>query len=401
MDFDTLKKLRFENESKVVLFILDGLGGLPAGPDAVTELEAAKTPNLDRMASEGICGLHQAIGPGITPGSGPAHLGVFGYDPLKYQVGRGVLSALGVNFELRAGDIAARGNFCTIDEEGLITDRRAGRIPTETNEALCAKLRSVKVSGAEVFVETVKEHRLLVVFRGDGLSHDLKDTDPQAVGVAPLDPVATSKAAEKSVGVVKEFLSKAREVLADSSPANMMTLRGFAEKPDLPLFGETYGVRAGAIASYPMYRGVAKLVGMEVLETGLEVPDEFTTIEKRWNEFDFFFIHVKKTDSTGENGDFDGKVQVIEMVDELLPRILDLGPSAMVVTGDHSTPSLMRSHSWHPVPTLLWGQNVRPDGVKEFGERACLAGALGVRLPAIDLMPIAMAHAGRLEKFGA
>ena len=401
MDFDTIKRLSVPNDNKVVLFIFDGLGGLPSGPGNKTELEAAGTPNLDRMAREGICGLHQAIGPGITPGSGPAHLGVFGYDPLIHQVGRGVLAALGVNFELRDGDVATRGNFCTVDSGGLISDRRAGRIPTETNQELCAKLREITINGAEVFVETVKEHRLLVVFRGDGLSDQIKDTDPQAVGKAPLDPIAITAGAEKTAALVKQFLAKAKEVLSDSSPANMITLRGFAQKPDWPLFGDIYNLKPAAIAGYPMYRGVGKLVGMEALETGSEVSDEFDTLEKRWNDFDFFFFHVKKSDSTGENGDYDGKVHVIEMVDEMLPRLLDLAPGAVLLTGDHSTPSAMKSHSWHPVPALIWGNNVRPDGVVEFGESACLAGGLGARLPAIDLMPIAMAHAGRLEKFGA
>lgn len=401
MEFSLLKKLQVEQDSKIVLMIMDGLGGIGSGPGNKTELETAQTPNLDRLASEGICGLHQPIGPGITPGSGPAHLGVFGYDPIKHQVGRGVLEAIGINFELSDGDVAARGNFCTIDSDGLITDRRAGRIATETNVKLCEKLRTIKVPGVEVFVDPVKEHRLLVVLRGEGLSGDIEDTDPQAVGKTPLDPVARSQAAERTAGLFKQFLDQARSVLADESPANMMTLRGFASRPSWPTYREVFGVRAGAIASYPMYRGVASLVGMDVLETGPEVPDEFATLEERWNDYDFFFFHVKKTDSYGENGDFDAKVHVIEDVDSQLGRLLDLKPDVVIVTGDHSTPAAMQSHSWHPVPALIWGRNVRPDLVTEFGERACVAGALGNRIPAIDLMPIAMAHAGRIEKFGA
>jgi 2,3-bisphosphoglycerate-independent phosphoglycerate mutase len=401
MNFSILKKLQVENDSKIVLLIMDGLGGLPLGPGGKTELETAKTPNLDRLAAEGVCGLHQPIGSGVTPGSGPAHLGVFGYDPIEHQVGRGVLEAIGINFPLSDGDVAARGNFCTIDAKGLITDRRAGRIATEINVGICKKLKTIKVPGVEVFVEPVKEHRLLVVLRGKGLSGAIDDTDPQAEGKAPLDPIATDPAAEKTAAYFKEFLAKAKEVLADSHPANMMTLRGFASRPSWPTYREVFGVRSAAIASYPMYRGVASLVGMDVLETGSEIPDEFTTLEERWSDYDFFFFHVKKTDSYGENGDFDAKVHVIEDVDRQLGRLLALKPDVLIVTGDHSTPAAMKSHSWHPVPVFIHGRNVRSDLVTSFGERACLSGGLGNRIPATELMPIAMAHAGRIEKFGA
>ncbi len=401
MDFSILRKLQIRNDKKVVLLIMDGLGGLPFAPGGKTELETAKTPVLDRLAAEGVCGLHQPIGAGITPGSGPAHLGVFGYDPIAHQVGRGVLEAIGINFDLQDGDVAARGNFCTVDEAGLITDRRAGRIATELNEKLCEKLRTIEVPGVEVFVDPVKEHRLLVVLRGEGLSGDIEDTDPQAEGKAPLEPKPLSAASEKTAGLFKRFLDQARKLLSDEHPANMMTLRGFASRPKWPGYRDVFGVRAAAIASYPMYRGVASLVGMDVVETGQEIADELATLEQLWNEYDFFFFHVKKSDSYGENGDFDSKVHVIEEVDAHLRRLLDLKPDVIVVTGDHSTPAAMKSHSWHPVPVLIWGSTVRPDTVTEFGERSCAAGALGSRIAAVDLMPIAMAHAGRIEKFGA
>ncbi len=401
MDFEILKRLHVENESKVVLFIMDGLGGLPSGSEGKTELEAAHTPNLDALAAKGICGLHEPIGPGITPGSGPAHLSIFGYDPIQHQVGRGVLSALGIEFDLQEGDVAARGNFCTIDKNGLITDRRAGRIPTETNKKLCEKLRTIKVPGVEVFVEPVKEYRLLLVLRGTGLEGAIADTDPQQVGKEPLDPRAYDSASEKTAGLVKQFLEQAREVLANEKPANMLTLRGFASRPSWPTFPEVFGVRAAAIAGYPMYRGVAKLVGMDVLDTGSEVPEELDTLEKRWNDYDFFYFHVKKTDSSGEDGDYDKKVHIIEDVDKQIPRLLDLDPDVVVVTGDHSTPCAMQSHSWHPVPVLISGKNCRTDSVTTFGERACMAGGLGPRIPGTALMPIAMGHAGRFEKFGA
>lgn len=401
MNFEVVRKLVRAAETKIVLFIMDGLGGLPMEAGGKSELEAAKTPNLDRLAAEGVCGLHEPIAAGITPGSGPAHLSVFGYDPMEHQIGRGVLEALGVNFDLGPGDVAARGNFCTVDGSGLITDRRAGRIPTEKNSELCAKLRNIKLNGAELFVDTVKEHRLLVVLRGEGLSGDLEDTDPQAVGKKPLEPKATSPAGKKTADLVKQFVDQAAEVLADERPANMLTLRGFASRPTWPTLGELFGVRTAAIASYPMYRGVAKLVGMEALETGPEIEDEFTTLEQHWDKFDFFYFHVKKTDSYGEDGDFDHKVAVIEKVDALIPRLTALNPDVVVVTGDHSTPSALKSHSWHPVPVLLRSRYCRPDGVVSFGESACRSGGLGPRIPGAALMPLAMANGGRMEKFGA
>ncbi len=401
MDFTLAKRLALKNDSKVVLMILDGLGGIPGGPEGKTELEVAATPNLDSLAREGICGLHQPIGTGITPGSGPAHISVFGYDPIKHQVGRGVLAALGLNFDLKDGDVAARGNFCTVDENGLITDRRAGRIPTDKNKELLELLGAIKIPGVEIFLDTVKEHRFLLVLRGEELSGDIEDTDPQAVGKKTLEPVAKSAAASKTVGLVKQFISQAAEILKDQSPANMLTLRGFASRPDWPTLGDVWGVKAGAIAAYPMYRGVAKLVGMDVIDTGAELEDEFDTLEKRWNDYDFFFVHIKPTDSAGEDGDYDKKVSIIERVDKQIPRLMALEPGAIIITGDHSTPSVMKAHSWHPVPALIWSERCRPDTVQTFGERACVTGALGPRLPGYDLIPLAMANAERLEKFGA
>lgn len=401
MDFDIIKKLSVESESKVVLLIMDGLGGVPAGPQNKTELEAASTPNLDELAKESVCGLHQPIGSGITPGSGPAHLSVFGYDPIKHQIGRGVLEALGINFELGDGDVAARGNFCTVDGEGKITDRRAGRIPTDESKVLCEMLNKIELEGAEVFVEPVKEHRLLLVLRGDGLSGDLEDTDPQQVGKKPLEPKAISPKAEKTAELVREFIDQAQTILADQLPANMLTLRGFASRPTWPTVGEIFGVRTAAVAAYPMYKGVAKLVGMDVLDTGSELEDEFDTLEQRWNDYDFFYFHVKPTDSAGEDGDYDRKVSIIERVDKQIPRLMALNPGGIIVTGDHSTPAALKSHSWHPVPVLVWGKHCRPDSVAEFGENACVSGALGPVIPGSELLTIAMANAGRLEKFGA
>jgi 2,3-bisphosphoglycerate-independent phosphoglycerate mutase len=387
--------------TKIVLLVLDGLGGLSLEPNGQTELEAAHTPNLDELAARGICGLHQPVGPGITPGSGPSHLALFGYDPVEYQVGRGVLAALGIGFDLVPQDVAARGNFCTLDQDGKVVDRRAGRIPTERNEELCALLRQIDLPGVEVFVETVKEYRLLLVLRGNGLGQEVEDTDPQKVGVRPLVPKAGSVEAEETTRLVRLFLDRAREILADQYPANMVLLRGFSRRPRWPSFEEVFGPRAAAIASYPMYRGVAQLVGMQVLETGPTLDDRLDVLRGHWEDHDFFFLHVKRIDSAGEDGDFERKVKLVEEVDEVLPDLMSLGPDVLLVTGDHSTPAILKHHSWHPVPVLLWSKHCRPDSVERFGERACIGGGLGPRIPATDLMPLALANALRLRKFGA
>ena len=391
-----------QNQSKIVLLIMDGIGGLPREEDGKTELEAAFTPHLDELAKDSICGLQTPVHSGITPGSGPGHLGVFGYNPLQYQVGRGVLAANGIGFDLKDGDVAARGNFCTINEKDEVMDRRAGRIPTEQNRTLCALLNEqVNIPGVEVFVETVKEHRFLVVFRGSNLSGCIKDTDPQEIGKKPFPAIVTDPDAEHTAHLVDQFIQQAHEILKDQHPANMVLLRGFSQKPCWPQMTECFGLKSAAIAVYPMYRGVAKLIGMEVLETGQSIADEFDTLEQHWEDYDFFYLHVKKTDSYGEDGDFDKKKAVIEEVDRLIPRLRSLHPDVIIVTGDHSTPSTLKMHSWHPVPVLLWSKDCRRDMVTQFGERSCITGGLGTHFPAEDLIPLALANAKRLEKFGA
>lgn len=401
MELNFIQRLIKPADTKIVLLVIDGLGGLPKEQDLLTELEAAKTPNLDTLAARSICGLQQLVGPGITPGSGPGHLALFGYDPIKYQVGRGVLSALGINFKLEEKDIAARGNFCTIDNNGNITDRRAGRIPTDKNIELCKLLHNINLPDVKIFIETVKEYRFLLVLRGEGLSGNLIDTDPQMIGKKPLEPKGLTSEAEKTVKLVRNFVIKAKEVLKYQSPANMVLLRGFSKKPNWPIMKDVFGLNCAAIAAYPMYRGLAKLIGMDILETGQTVKEEFDTLTNNWNEYDYFYLHVKKTDSAGEDGDFDRKVAKIEEVDEQIPKLLDLNPDVIIITGDHSTPSLLKYHSWHPVPVLLWSKYCRTDKVKKFGERDCITGGLGPRFPAVDLMPLALANAKRLEKFGA
>jgi len=394
-------QLKTSAQTKIVLLIMDGLGGLPLTPDGQTELEAAKTPNLDALARISDLGLSTPIFPGITPGSGPGHLGLFGYDPLNYQIGRGVLEALGIGFDLTRLDVAARGNFCSMDPEtGVITDRRAGRIPTETCVKLVNMLRGITLPGVEVFVEPVEDYRFVLVLRGEHLEDGLTETDPQKTGVPPLPVEATRPEAEKTAALFNEWLSQARAILADQRPANGANLRGLAKVPNLPLFPEVYGLRSGAIATYPMYRGVARLVGMDVLETGHDIASEVETLRQHWDGYDFFFFHVKKTDSAGEDGNFEAKVHVIEELDSFLPQIMDLKPDVVVVTGDHSTPAKWKNHSWHALPVLLYSQYVRPTPQAAYGERPCAAGSLG-QIRHIDLMPLAMANAGRLVKFGA
>jgi len=412
MDLNFIRQLVKPEQTKIVLLVLDGLGGLPVRSSGLmTELEAADIPNLNALISQSICGLHQPIAPGITPGSGPAHLALFGYDPVKYQIGRGVLSALGVDFDLQPQDVAARGNFCTVDAEGRVTDRRAGRIPTEKTQALCDLLsKEISLPDVEFFLQPIKEYRFLLVLRGAGLASAIDETDPLEVGEKPLPAESLSPESEKAARLVRSFVDQAQDVLKDEEPANMVLLRGFSQKPDWPLVSEVFGLKALAIAMYPMYRGVAKLVGMEALpalhsaeraktESGVE--EEIEALEQNWDAFDFFFVHVKRIDSAGEDGDFERKVKLIEEVDPLIPRILDLKPDVLIVTGDHSTPAKLKYHSWHPVPVMLWSEVCRPDSVTRFSERACAMGSLGPRIPAIDLMPIALANAGRLEKFGA
>ena len=400
-DQEIVSPLVIPNTTRVILLVLDGLGGSPLEPGGLTELETARTPNLDALARDGICGLHDPIGRGITPGSGPSHLALFGYSPLKHQIGRGVLEALGIGFELQANDMAARGNFCTVDEHGLITDRRAGRIPTEKGAELVQLLRTIKLPGVEVFVEPVKQYRFVLILRGEGLSGPLTETDPQKLGAPPLLVKALSAEAARAASLFNQWVAAARELLASQQPANMVTLRGLDSKPDLPGMDAIYGLRAAAIAAYPMYRGVSKLVGMEVLTTGDNIEEEMEVLRSHWTDYDFFFVHVKGTDSAGEDGDFDRKVSIIEHVDStLVPDITQLGPDVLVVTGDHSTPALLRAHSWHPVPVLLHSKHCRSDAANAFSERECAAGALG-RFPATEILPLALANALRLTKFGA
>jgi len=399
-NLELIKSMARPSPSKIVLLAIDGLGGLPNPETGKTELETANVPNLDQLTAKGICGLIDPIGPGITPGSAPGHLALFGYNPVSFDVGRGVMEAMGIDFDLEPGDVAARGNFCTVDEVGLVTDRRAGRISTERCTELCRLLDGLTIDGVELFIHPVKEHRFVGVFRGDGLAADISDSDPQQLGVAPMIINALRPEAGSMVNIVNQFVTQAKEILADQYPTNMVLLRGFSKLPSFPTMSEIYKLKPAAIASYPMYRGLAKLVGMEILETGTTIEDEFATLKQNYASYDFFFLHIKETDSAGEDGDFDQKVRILERLDSVLPELINLEPDVIVVTGDHSTPAILKGHSWHPVPVLLCSKWCRPDRVSEFSESACALGGLG-RFPATQIMPLVMANALKLTKFRA
>jgi 2,3-bisphosphoglycerate-independent phosphoglycerate mutase len=387
-------------DSKILLIVMDGLGGY-ADASHGTELEEAATPNFDRLAAEGMTGLVEPVGPGITPGSGPGHLGLFGYDPAKFELGRGALSAAGLDFTLQVGDVAARGNFCTLAPDGTVTDRRAGRVPDAEARAVVEKLQEgIHLDGAQAFFRHEKEHRLLVVLRGEGLEPNLGDTDPQLTGVPPLEPTAHDPGSKRTAEVVAELNAQVRTLLADQPKANFVLLRGFDTHRELPSFADRYGLRAAAVAIYPMYRGIARLLGMDVLGQPADLDDQLAILRDTWNDYDYFFLHHKYTDSAGEDGDRPRKIAMIEKLDAYVPALRELGPDVIAVTGDHATPSQMAAHSWHPVPALLWSERCGRDDTDRFGERWCLRGGIGMR-PTKDLMPIMLANAGRLQKYGA
>ena len=402
MPHSYLKPLLDNNGSKIVLLILDGVGGIALTPDGKTALEKAHTPNLDRLAHQGSLGQTIPIRYGITPGSGPSHLALFGYEPLEYVIGRGALSAAGIGLQVKLGDIAARGNLCTFDKDGNVIDRRAGRINQDDAAPVIELLNEVQIPGAEVEVRQVKEYRFVIVMRADGLNPALNDTDPQEIGVPPLALVAQQPEAEKSAKLLSQWIKKAYKVLKDQPVANGFLLRGFATDPGLPSYYDAYEIKAACIAEYPMYKGVSRLVGMDVIDdVGQGAEGEFLTAKKYWDDYDFFFIHIKKTDSYGEDGNLEGKAKIIEEVDLALPVLLDLNPDVLMITGDHSTPSVLKSHSWHPVPFLLWAPEThRTDLEDSFTERNCARGGLGT-FPAVETMSLGLAHAGRLQKFGA
>lgn len=397
------EELVLSGTTKIVFLIMDGLGGLAMPDRGGTELQVARTPNLDRLARDSVCGLLDPIAPGITPGSGPAHFGLFGYDPVEYSIGRGVLEAAGIDFPCTPNDVLARINFCTVDSSGIITDRRAGRLSTDQNVRICAKLQqniTVHRRLDDVLVRPVKEHRAVVAFRGRDIYGDIEDTDPQRAGLPPLPPKAATKQSLEMTSVVADFVSQCARILSDEPSANMLLLRGFAKYRHFPSMLDRFKLKSIAIAAYPMYKGIARLLGMHVLDGLSDVSAEFKALRAHYAQHDFFFLHIKPTDSRGEDGDFDGKVKVIEEIDTYIPQVLDMSPDVLVVTGDHSTPALLKGHSWHPVPVILHAQSCRQDNVSAFDEISCIQGGLG-RMESVHLMTVALAHAGRLAKFGA
>lgn len=392
-------------DSKILFYILDGLGGTTDPERGLTELQAAAAPVIDELARRSETGLMVPVLPGITPGSGPAHFALFGYDPVESNIGRGVLEAAGIGFPLQDGDIAIRVNFATVDEEGKVVDRRAGRIPTEECERLCDILAAVVDLGdVEVFIRPVKEHRAAIVLRsrGEELADGVTDTDPQQVGVPPLELVAEHPGAEPVAAMLRRLLEQAREPLAAAGePAYYPLLRGIARHRVYPSMQERYGLRSLAVATYPMYKGISRLLGMDVHEGAKDLGDQLAAVASEWDSYDFFFVHYKATDARGEDGDFEAKVAAIEEADAALPGFLDLGPDVVVVTADHSTPALMKAHSGHSVPVLLSSPLARHSGVEHFDELSCARyGTLGT-FPARQLMGLVLMHAGRLQKFGA
>jgi 2,3-bisphosphoglycerate-independent phosphoglycerate mutase len=399
IDFPHIADICQPTASKVIMLVADGLGGAPHPETGKSELEVAKTPNLDKLASRSACGLTTPVLPGITPGSGPGHLSLFGYDPVKYIIGRGVLEALGIDIELSDGDVAARGNFCTVDSEGKLVDRRAGRISSLESIPLCEQLNQIDVPGIDMSIFPVQDYRFVALFRGQGLTESVTETDPQILGVPPRHVEALNPAAEKTAAAANALIERAMEMLGKREKANMVMLRGFSQLPKLPSFGESYRLNPAAIAAYPMYRGLAKVAGMKVIPTGHNFQAEVDTLRQNFQEHDFFYLHYKPADAAGEDGDFDAKVQALEALDKFIPSILDLNPDTLVVAGDHATPSILAGHGWQPVPLLIHSKLTLGEGVEAFHERACANGSIG-RIPATQIMFLALAHAGKLIKFG-
>lgn len=399
IDVEELRDCYTNTPSKMVLLVADGLGGLAHPETGKSELETARTPNLDALAQKSACGLTTPVLPGVAPGSGPGHLALFGYDPLKHQIGRGALEALGIEVELAPGDVAARGNFCTIDGGGMLTDRRAGRIPTDESAPICERLDRIEIPGVQVDVFSVQDYRFVLRLRGDGLSELVTETDPQVTGAKALDVKALKPEAQKTADIVNEFVKQASQLMSEEERANMLLLRGFAQMPMLPPMGDVYRLDPAAIAAYPMYRGLATVAGMKVIPTGKNFADEVDTLRANWDKHDFFFIHYKPADAAGENGDFDAKVQCLEELDPFIPEILALEPDVLMVAGDHATPAIMAAHSWHPVPFMLHSKLTQGQGVLTFDEKACAQGAIG-SIPATSVMVMGLSHAGKMTKYG-
>ena len=399
IDFPNISDLCRSTPSRIIMLVIDGLGGLPHPENGKSELETANLPNLNRLAQISDCGLTTPVAPGITPGSGPGHISLFGYNPIEHLIGRGVVESLGIGIELRDNDVAARGNFCTIDSNGLIVDRRANRIPSNESNQLISLFDQIHIPDANVSTYPVKDHRFVFLIRGDDLDGHISETDPQIIGKAPMEAIALTPGSEKTAYIANKFISSAKNLLQSQSTANMILLRGFSKLPELPNFADSYKLNPAAIAAYPMYRGLAKLIGMDVLQTGMTFDDELITLNQHFMEHDFFFLHYKPADAAGEDADFDTKVSKLEQIDSKIPELIDMEADVLIVAGDHSTPSIMGSHSWHPVPLMIHSKSTKHCGVDNFTERNCRNGSIGT-ISATDVMTLALAHAGKLSKFG-
>ena len=400
IDLPLLRDSLVSTDSKIIMLVVDGLGGLPHPGSGKSELDTANLPNIDKLAQESTLGLTVPVLPGVTPGSGPGHLALFGYNPLKHVIGRGALEAMGVEgVDFQEGDVVARGNFCTVNQDGLLLDRRAGRIPSTHSEPLCWELDRINVDSFDIRVYPVKDYRFVLRIRGDSLSHDLTDMDPQRTGVAPQNVKALNIKAKATADTANEFIRQARKILMEEERANMVMLRGFSGMPHLPSMAHAYNLDPAAIAAYPMYRGLATILGMKAIPTGSTFEEELATLEKNYREHDFFFIHYKPADAAGEDGDFDAKVKRLEELDPLIPAIRELQPDVLMVAGDHATPAIIAGHSWHPVPFMLNSWLTKGEGVEAFNERDCAKGSIG-SIPATNAMLLAMSHAGKMTKFG-
>ena len=399
IDIEELRDCYMNTPSKMVLLVVDGLGGLAHPETGKSELETANIPNLDALAQVSACGLTTPVLPGVTPGSGPGHLALFGYDPFKHVIGRGALEALGIDVDLQPGDVAARGNFCTVDSDGVLVDRRAGRIPSELSAPICERLDRIELEGVHVDVFPVQDYRFVLRLRGEGLSEAVTETDPQREGVPALPVRPLGPDGQRTADLVNDFVAQAARLMSEEERANMLLLRGFAQMPSLPPMGEVYRFNPAAIAAYPMYRGLATVAGMRVIPTGRHFSDEVETLRQNFDAHDFFFIHYKPADAAGEDGNFDAKVQTLEDLDPLIPAIRELEPDVFMVAGDHATPAVTAGHSWHPVPFMLHSRLTLGEGIPAFSERECRLGSVG-SIPATNIMLLGMSHAGKMAKYG-
>ena len=398
IDLPYLNTITRNTDSKIIFLVIDGLGGYP-DKTGKSELEKAEIPNLDNLVKKSDCGLTIPVSHGITPGSGPGHLSLFGYDPVKYLLGRGVLETLGIDIDLKPNEIAARGNFCTVDNNGYITDRRANRIPTNISSNIVKELQNIKIPGIEFKIYSVKDHRFVLIMNGDKLSPEISETDPQMLGLKPLEVRPLSNDSNDTASVINKFLNEAKTIMSPRKTSNMILLRGFSKLPNLPNFNLNYKLNACAIAAYPMYKGLSKLLGMDVLNTGETFDKEIETLKENFNKYNFFFLHYKPADAAGEDGDFDKKVKTLEDLDKVIPIIKNIGADVLVIAGDHSTPAILGSHSWHPVPLMIHTNNSTNNNVKQFTEKDLIHGNLGT-FHATKLMMLSLANAGKLNKYG-